>query len=208
MEPRYFFHEVIGLFMGMFYFIFTSTWKYKVEFEDENDRKIFFEDYTKLRPHPGENSMYAFWHQDELALIRYFAKTNIGVLISSSRDGTIMAKASDFLGYKTIRGSSTRRAIAGFLEAIKLVKEGYKFAMAVDGPRGPIYKVKEGLPKLCEKTGRPIWPLRAYPQKCYTFEKAWNKIRLPYPFSTIIIKAGKRDLYKTSEALEAKLISL
>ncbi|MBL7664126.1 MAG: DUF374 domain-containing protein [Bacteriovoracaceae bacterium] len=200
--------ELIGKMIGFVYFAVASTFRYKLEFEDEADRAIMAWDLASREPRPGQNCLYAFFHQDEYSMIGFFQKTNIAVLVSQSKDGSYTDAALRHLGYQTVRGSSTRRAIAGFIEAVRKVQAGHKFTMAVDGPRGPLHKVKDGIPKLSEKTGRPVFPLRAYVSWKYVFKNAWNQARLPLPFTKIVIKVGKLKVYAENEELEKKLLSL
>lgn len=146
-----------------------------------------------------EQFLLGFFHQDELCMLPFFQKQRFAVLVSLSKDGEIMKGVAEKLGFATVRGSSSKGAARGLLAAIKKVKEGYHFAIAVDGPRGPIYKVKEGLPAISKKTQVPILPARAYPAKAKIFEKSWNKARLPLPFSQIEIRFGKFGIYSAEE---------
>jgi lysophospholipid acyltransferase (LPLAT)-like uncharacterized protein len=79
--------------------------------------------------------------------------------------------------------------------------------IAVDGPRGPIYKVKEGITAMADKAKRPIVPVRGYPKNKFVFKKSWNKATLPFPFTRIEVKIGKIKSYNTSD-LESKMLSL
>lgn len=90
---------------------------------------------------------------------------------------------------------------------MKKVMEGNKFTIAVDGPRGPIYKVKDGITALSQKAKRPIVPVRAHPARKIVFEKSWNKATLPMPFTRIDLVIGKIGFYSTQE-LEEKMRSL
>jgi lysophospholipid acyltransferase (LPLAT)-like uncharacterized protein len=118
-----------------------------------------------------------------------------------------MSQAASKLGYIPVRGSSSRGAISGLIAAIKKVKEGYNLAFAVDGPRGPIFKVKEGLSAVSRKTERPILPVRAHLSNAFIFEKAWNKSKFPKPFCKITLNFAKLDYY-TPEELENALMNL
>lgn len=111
------------------------------------------------------------------------------------------------MGYQTVRGSSHRGGVAGLLAGMRKVIEGHKMTIAVDGPRGPIYKVKEGITAVSEKAKRPIVPVRGYPKKKFVFRKSWNKATLPYPFTKITLQIGKIGFYSTQE-LEDKMKSL
>jgi len=194
--------KLIGLIAGIIYRLYSFTFRYIIHFPDEliNDLKT-----NGIKPQ--NNYLYAFWHQDEMAMIPYFSYKKIIIMVSMSKDGTILATALKFFGYKIISGSSSKRAIAAFIEALKKIKEGHTFAIAIDGPRGPAFESKEGVIKLSEKSNRPIFPLRAFPEKCFIFEKSWNKSRLPMPFSKIHIVVGKPDFF-TKETLKDKLDSL
>ncbi len=196
-----------GLLAGFLYKTYASTFRYQLEFEDPSDKKIFFDDLTTIEPKFGNNLIYACFHQDDLTCLPYFANRNIVILISQSKDGQILASAVEHMGYKTIRGSSHRGGVAGLLAGMRKVMDGYKMTIAVDGPRGPIYKVKEGITAVSEKSKRPIVPVRGFPISKHVFEKSWNKATLPLPFTKIKLKIGKIGFY-TTEALEAKMRSL
>ncbi len=198
--------KLIGLIIGFLYKIYGSTWRYEVVFKNEEDRKTFYEDLYHTEPHEN-NHLYAFWHQDELCLIKYFSEKKINILISMSKDGWIINSLAEYLGYEPIRGSTNRRKIAGFLEAIKRAREGRRISMAVDGPKGPIYKVKDGLPTISTKYSKKIVPMRVHTKDAWISHKSWNKIRIPKPCAKIKIVIGNIAIYD-KEALEQELLSL
>ena len=192
---------------GFLYKTYAATYRYQIEFEEESDKKIFYQDFNVRGPNPGRNLIYACFHQDDLTCLPYFGGQNITILISQSKDGQILASASEYLGYLTVRGSSHRGGVAGLLAGMRKVQEGFSMTIAVDGPKGPIYKVKEGITAVSTKSGRPIVPVRGYPERKFIFEKSWNQATLPMPFTKIKIKIGKIGFY-TTEELEAKMKSL
>lgn len=196
-----------GLLAGFLYKTYASTFRYELSFEDPTDKKIFFEDVIRLEPTPGKNLIYACFHQDDLSCLPYFAGKNICILISNSKDGQILASAVEHMGYQTVRGSSHRGGVAGLLTGMRKVIEGHKMTIAVDGPRGPIYKVKDGITAVSDKSKRPIVPVRGYPKWKFVFKKSWNKATLPLPFTKIVLKIGKIDFY-TTQSLEKKMTSL
>jgi lysophospholipid acyltransferase (LPLAT)-like uncharacterized protein len=196
-----------GLLAGFIYKIYSSTYRYQLDFEDLADRKIFFDDLSHIEARPGKNLIYACFHQDDLSCLPYFSAKNICILISNSKDGQILASAVEYMGYQTVRGSSHRGGVAGLLAGMRKVIDGNKLTIAVDGPRGPIYKVKEGITAVSDKARRPIVPVRGYPKMKFVFKRSWNKATLPFPFTKIILKIGKIRFYSTEE-LEAKMQSL
>ncbi len=105
----------------------------------------------------------------------FFQHKRFAVLVSLSRDGELMTKIANNLRNSDRQRLLIARAARGLLAAIKKVKEGFNFAIAVDGPRGPIFKVKEGLPAISKKSQVPILPARAYPKTAKIFRKSWNQ---------------------------------
>ena len=132
--------------------------------------------------------VFAHWHGDELVLIGYYARRNLAVLSSLSKDGSIMAKTLQLLGYQVFRGSSSRGGARGLIGLIKAVKEGSQAALAVDGPKGPIYEVKPGIVELAGRTGAPVIPVRTRCDRAWVFRRAWNKCYLPKPFARVVVE--------------------
>lgn len=183
------------------------TLRFKKHFKSEEDRKLFEKMYRERRPTIDTRYLLAFFHQDELCLLNYFSRRNMSVLISISKDGEIMNTAAKWLGYVPVRGSSSKKAVSGLIAAIRKVREGYKMGWAVDGPRGPIYEVKEGICAVSKKTHTKIVPVRAESSKTKIFERSWNKAKFPLPFSTIDLYFGEISLHDR-ESLQKELRSL
>lgn len=180
------------------------TLRYKVHYTSLEAEKYFNSRFKNKTLGDESKYLLAFFHQDELCLLNYFRQTNMSVLISISKDGEIMNQAAKFLGYDPVRGSSSKKAVSGLIAAIKKVRQGYKMAFAVDGPRGPIYEVKEGVCAVAKKTNTQIIPVRANASHLKYFEKSWNKAKFPYPFSRIDIYIGEASIY-TREELQKEL---
>ncbi len=137
---------------------------------------------------PAEPCLYAHWHGDELVLVGYYSFRKLVVLSSLSKDGTLMARTLELLGYLVFRGSSSRGGARGLIGMIRAVKEGHQGALAVDGPKGPIYEVKPGIVELAQRTGKPIVPVRARCDRAWYVPKAWNKSYLPKPFARVRVE--------------------
>ncbi len=194
-----------AFFLYWFYRIYSATFRYRAVFHSSADRTLIESD---LRFHaPGQNLIYAFFHQDELALIPYFRNKQIVAMVSLSDDGKLMANILRRFGYAIVSGSSNKRPVAAFLEALKKVKQGSKLTFAVDGPRGPIFEVKEGIIRLSQKSGRPIVPVVARVQKFWQFNRSWNKAILPWPGSKIDVHFGQIGCHSLKE-LQLQLNSI
>lgn len=154
---------------------------------------------------------FAFWHGEQFFLIPFFSFKNIGIMVSLSRDGEKQAKLLSSLGYKPIRGSSSKGAISALIELIKYARDGNWTGFALDGPRGPIHQPKPGIIKLAYKTDAKIIPLRVFSSKKWILSKAWDKYFIPKPFSKVILSIRKplelsgkeeEDLKKLKDSLE------
>lgn len=198
-------------FLGLLAFLIIrfigATLRYKLHFKSEEDKKIFYSYYNQKKPTQDSKYLLAFFHQDELCLLNFFRNRNMSVLISISKDGEIMNNAATLLGYRPVRGSSSKKAVSGLIAAIKKVKAGYKMAFAVDGPRGPIYEVKEGICAVAKKTETVIIPVRAIASSQKVFERSWNKAKFPLPFSKIDMYFAPAKIY-TQPQLQVELNKL
>lgn len=181
--------------------IFCS-YRYHVHYEDPSDAKIVFPEIPNSSP-----VIYAFFHQHEFNLMPYFMDKSIVAIVSNSKDGSLLAGAMEFFGFLTARGSSHRGGNAAFYKCLELLKKNFSVCVAVDGPKGPIFKVKHGAVTLSQRSGVSIVPISARPHHAHQFKKSWEQSYLPYPFSKIDIYIGKVKIYELQE-LEDKLKQL
>ena len=120
------------------YFLVSITWRVR--------RGPLAPEIAK-RIRDGEPVVFGHLHQDDLSLIAAFKKVKVGVLVSHSKDGNLLARYFRKIGWVPARGSSSRGAASGFLELLRLSREEKLrwITFAVDGPRGPVGKTKNGL---------------------------------------------------------------
>ena len=146
----------------------------------------------KKKENDKENYIVAHFHQDELALVPTRINSNFCVMTSPSTDGRMMKKLLTLMGYICVEGSSSRGGSRALIEMIRTLNtKKYNAVIAVDGPKGPIYKVKAGVCSLAKNTNCPILPVGVIAEKAFTFKKSWNKALLPKPFSTVKIVFGQ-----------------
>jgi lysophospholipid acyltransferase (LPLAT)-like uncharacterized protein len=90
---------------------------------------------------------------------------------------------------------------------VRLLVEGYRASMAVDGPKGPLHKVKPGVFELSRLGKARIVPVGAASSRSIVFHKSWNKARLPKPFARVAIVFGEpwRAMGKEASAKEEAL---
>lgn len=172
--------------------------------------------YNLLTPKPKEKVIYTFWHRNMLPLLYQHRNNNVVILISSSNDGELISGPAHLLGYKTVRGSSSKK---GGLAVRKLIKQGNKFDIAItpDGPKGPAEKIKDGVTFLAYFTKLPIVLVAVDMEKEKVFN-SWDKFRFPHLFSKVNItysdpihieskadiKQNKKLIQKTLDELTIK----
>jgi len=150
-----------------------------------------------------ESAVYISWHNKivPITLISDNLKKK-AALASASKDGELISVPLEKYGYKVVRGSSGRDAVKGLLKMVKLLKQGYVVGTPVDGPKGPVYKVKPGMLFLAQKSGKKLVPIGAASKSKWVFEKTWDKIELPKPFSKIVCILGEPISIEPHEDLE------
>jgi len=139
----------------------------------------------------GRNIIYAFWHGRQFLLFYAYRNTGIVIPASESRDGEIQAGIIGRFGLGVVRGSSKRKGAQALLGLVDALRSGKDIAIAVDGPRGPVYEVKQGITYIAGKLSIPIVPLSVAAKRSWVLEKIWDKYVLPMPFSECVIMYGE-----------------
>lgn len=137
----------------------------------------------------GEKFVYAFWHARLLPLV--FARRNEGitVLISTHRDGQLITRVIEHMGFTTARGSSTRGGEAGVRELVAMAAAGHDLAITPDGPRGPAEQLKPGVVQVSVLTARRAVPIATSASDAWVF-RSWDRFRVPKPFARVRIAYG------------------
>jgi hypothetical protein len=136
------------------------------------------------------NVIYALWHgRLWLAAARY-PRRGIGVLVSLSEDGDLMARVLEKVRLVPVRGSSSRGGEEGFRELERWLSSGHSVAITPDGPRGPRHTAAMGAVVLAAKTGKPIVPLGVAAAGAWTL-RSWDAFQIPKPGTRGVIAMGE-----------------
>ena len=144
----------------------------------------------RRRKAAGERVILAFWHRHLLLMPFAYGRGRISVLISLHRDGELVARTMERLGYDTTRGSTTRGGFAGLRRLVAKGRRGYDLAFTPDGPRGPATEVQAGVIVAAALTGFPILPIAYAASRCRRLA-SWDRFIVPWPFSTVHFVYGE-----------------
>ncbi len=133
--------------------------------------------------------IFTFWH-NQIFSWSYIARFRaIVVIISRHFDGEYAARMIELLGFRAVRGSSSLGGASALLKLKSQLQQDRDVAFTVDGPRGPIYRVKVGPLWLSGNTGKPIIPVHVEPRNYWSL-KSWDRFRIPKPFTRVFVKFG------------------
>ena len=141
---------------------------------------------VKAQPPNDYPCVYIFWHRNLLLMTLQRVDTNAVVLVSSSRDGELIAGPLNRLGYHTVRGSSTRGGSMALRQMLRLAQD-HSLAITPDGPKGPAETVHPGLFELALLARIPIIPVAVDVNREWVFN-SWDRFRFPLPFSRIKVR--------------------
>lgn len=137
----------------------------------------------------GTRVIFALWHGELLPLLWHQRGENVAIVISEHRDGEIIARIAESLGYATVRGSSSKggsRALIGLMREIDAGRDG---AITPDGPRGPARIFAPGAAVAAQRTGALIAPIRAQASRAWRL-KSWDRFLIPKPFAKVTVSLG------------------
>jgi lysophospholipid acyltransferase (LPLAT)-like uncharacterized protein len=179
------------LFVYYFIRIYSMTFKLRVENEG----------HWQMLRRQGTPVLLCAWHQQFFPAIHHFkiySKYNPGLMISQSKDGDLISGVANRIGWHTPRGSSSRggkQAMDRMIDHLKTYGFG---AHILDGPTGPIGRVKAGAIKMALEANAVMIPLYTSADQAWFFN-SWDKFMLPKPFSRVCITFGREIRFETAD---------
>ncbi|KAA3619677.1 MAG: DUF374 domain-containing protein [Calditrichaeota bacterium] len=140
--------------------------------------------------HENKRFIFCIWHGRILIPIYLHQNEQIVAMVSQHRDGEIIARILTQLGFKTVRGSSTRGGQRAAIDMIRALRSGSPGAIMPDGPTGPRHIFKPGTITIAQKAGAYILPFTFSAQKAITF-KSWDRFTIWWPFSRCLALYGE-----------------
>jgi lysophospholipid acyltransferase (LPLAT)-like uncharacterized protein len=173
-------------FQRVFYhFIRLYSWTFRFSVENEEEWM------THLKN--GGRVLLCTWHQQFFSAIRYFRNYkayNPALMISQSMDGDIIAGIAKRSGWFPVRGSSSKAGKESLREMIDRLKMTGLAGHIMDGPKGPIGKVKAGAVQLALSADAVIVPFYIKADRAWYF-KSWDRFFIPKPFARVRLTYGQ-----------------
>jgi lysophospholipid acyltransferase (LPLAT)-like uncharacterized protein len=159
------------------------------------------------------SSLIFMWHNRMLlglcAFKRAAKSIPLTVLVSASRDGAMAVAVLRSFGMQSVRGSSSRRAVQATRELLKKMDSGRNVIITPDGPRGPMYSVKEGTAELTRRHAPAIHILGLKCSGVWRL-KSWDQCMIPKPFAILEMDVETIDLVEdfTATQMQTTLVRL
>ncbi len=175
----------LGCWIGRLMRVWSATWRVEV-----------MDVAGVCRPGSlPEPVIFALWH-DSIFTVPPIWRDQVGnhrhavVLTSASKDGAVLESAVGSFGLGAVRGSSSRRAVAGLIGLRQAMRAGHDTCITPDGPKGPRHVCQPGILKLAQTTGAPIVPIRCAFSSMRRLE-TWDRFIIPLPFSSVRLAFGE-----------------
>jgi lysophospholipid acyltransferase (LPLAT)-like uncharacterized protein len=165
------------------------------------------EDNVKKARKKRGNVIYACWHNRMLLPIYALRNRGVYAMVSRSRDGELISRTMKRLGFRLVRGSSSRGGSLALRDLSKKLENGADAAITPDGPRGPRYRAQMGVIHLAQKSGRPIMPLTYSANRKWVL-KSWDRFLLPCPFTKAVLVYGDPIEVAKNSDIEDKRLEL
>jgi lysophospholipid acyltransferase (LPLAT)-like uncharacterized protein len=178
-----------------YYLIKATNFSYRLEVEGWQQ--------VKEKLDQQESLVFSSWHGKSWVPTYFLRDLEIYALSSLSRDGSYMAQVLKRLGWRTVRGSSSRGASRSLLKLYRKLKKGESTAITPDGPTGPLHQVKPGIIFLQEKAGSYLVPIGVDARWKKNFN-SWDQYLLPLPFSKTALVFAEPFKFKAGLEMEEK----
>jgi lysophospholipid acyltransferase (LPLAT)-like uncharacterized protein len=158
----------------------ARSWRIRTEHEER--WRAFYE---AKRAH-----VFVLWHEAILPLLWHHRGQKVTLVVSEAREGQYLTDFALSLGYRAVRGSSTRGAARALLGAVRELREGQVVAFTPDGPRGPRREMKPGVVAAAQRAGTAVVPVHARARRAWRLN-SWDRFMIPKVGARVTITYGR-----------------
>ncbi len=163
----------------LYFFYKTNKW----DVRGSNNLKLMLKNKKSI--------ILSCWHGQLLTPFMHLMENGFYGLAGMNKDGELISKIGEKLGWKMLRGSSSKGGSKIFIEIIKILRQPSSLVgITPDGPKGPERVPKPGVIKAAQKTGALIIPISAISTKNWQFTN-WHTFYLEKPFGKIFLQYGE-----------------
>jgi lysophospholipid acyltransferase (LPLAT)-like uncharacterized protein len=141
----------------------------------------------------GVPFIFVLWHGELLPLLYVHRGRGIAALISEHADGELIARVVERLGYRTVRGSTSRGAARALIGLERAARDGCTLAITPDGPRGPALSFAPGAMIVAQRSGLPLVAVSVHASRAWRL-RSWDRFMIPKPFARLQV-AYSEPLY-------------
>jgi len=153
----------------------------------------------------GECAVICLWHGEIFTVWKARRQLKVMAMISQSRDGDILSRLAGKSGFHLARGSISKGGAAALRAMAQAMKEEHLHpCIALDGPRGPFHRIRDGAFFLAHYSGGWMMPVRIF-HACSVTLGSWDRFSLPLPFSRVRLAYAAPYRLETAELNEETL---
>lgn len=137
-----------------------------------------------------ERLLVVFWHAKHISLFPLVEGFDAWILTNRSFRGQVIAALAGHFGYHSIildhkHGQELQELLDGLLQKHRCL------AIAVDGPLGPLHRVRPSLVRLASQLKLLVVPLSVAAQPKIVMRGRWDKMEIPLPCCRVLFGVGK-----------------
>jgi lysophospholipid acyltransferase (LPLAT)-like uncharacterized protein len=139
-------------------------------------------EYPRQLRAAGRPFILAFWHGRLMMIPMAWQRlAPIHMLISSHRDGQIIANAVAYFGVQTATGSTRRGGTGALRTMVKALAAGDCVGITPDGPAGPAMVASAGIINVARLARVPIVPV-TFAASLRRHMRSWDRMQAALPF--------------------------
>jgi lysophospholipid acyltransferase (LPLAT)-like uncharacterized protein len=139
----------------------------------------------------GRPFILAFWHgRLQMIPMAWQRLAPIHMLISSHRDGRIIADSVAYFGVRSVAGSTRRGGSAALRTMVKALAAGDCVGITPDGPAGPAMVASAGIINVARLARVPIVPVMFATSRRRVL-RTWDRMHVALPFGRGVFLWGE-----------------